>query len=161
LGTGHWWRKIHKVLKEGKALDFWGEGYRKVWARPRFEGIPTSKERVRRLMREQGLQAPTSRAIPAAPMLMMEPSSQTIPDAPNRIWGTDATQVRTREEGVATVFVAVDHFVGDAVGIRAARSGTRFEAPEPIHQGVREDYGPLAKDVADSLVLRHDHGRST
>jgi transposase InsO family protein len=74
------------------------------------------------------------------------------------MWGTDATQVHTRLEGMATVFVAVDHFVGDVVGIHAARPGTRFEALEPIHQGVREHFGPLAQGIAGGLVLRHDHG---
>ena len=81
-----------------------------------------------------------------------------IPDGPNRMWGTDATQVQTRLEGTATVFVAIDHFVGDVVGIHAARPGTRFEALEPIYQGLREHYGPLAQDIAEGLVLRHDHG---
>ena len=80
-----------------------------------------------------------------------------IPDGPNRIWGTAATQVKTREEGVATVFVAIDPFVGDVVGIHAARPGARFEALEPFHQGIRDHYGPLAKDIAEGLVLRHDH----
>ena len=32
-----------------------GEGYRKVWARLRLNGVRTSKERVRRLMRDAGL----------------------------------------------------------------------------------------------------------
>ena len=46
--------------------------------------------------------------------------------------------VDTRKEGLATAFVAWDHLVGDLVGIHAARPGTRFEALEPIHQGIRE-----------------------
>jgi hypothetical protein len=37
---------------------FHGEGYRKVWARLRHQGIFTAAERVRRLMREHHLQAP-------------------------------------------------------------------------------------------------------
>jgi putative transposase len=41
---------------------FHGEGYRKVWARLRHAGLRTSKERVRRLMRENGLQATAGRA---------------------------------------------------------------------------------------------------
>jgi hypothetical protein len=43
---------IRRILTES---PFHGEGYRKVWARLRYQGIRTSKERVRRLMREQGL----------------------------------------------------------------------------------------------------------
>ncbi|RMG38750.1 MAG: IS3 family transposase, partial [Gammaproteobacteria bacterium] len=33
-----------------------------------------------------------------------------------------------------------------------------FEALEPIYQGIRHHYGPLAEGVAKGLVLRHDHG---
>jgi hypothetical protein len=61
------------------------------------------------------------------------------------MWGTDATQVYTRKEGLATVFVAVDHFVSDVVGLHATRPGTRFEALEPIHQGIGEHGGPPAE----------------
>ena len=50
--------KIRDVLVEAESLGFRGEGYRKVWARLRHRGIPVSKERVRRLMREHDLQAP-------------------------------------------------------------------------------------------------------
>ena len=41
-----------------EASPFHGEGYRKAWAKLRVEGIRTSQERVRRLMREHALQAP-------------------------------------------------------------------------------------------------------
>ena len=39
------------------ASPFHGEGYRKIWAKLRFQGVRTSKDRVRLLMRENGLQA--------------------------------------------------------------------------------------------------------
>ena len=44
---------------------FPGEGYRKVWARLRHAGLRTSRERVRRLRRENGL-APAARAATTA-----------------------------------------------------------------------------------------------
>ena len=147
--------RIREVLSEAEALGFRGEGYRKVWARLRHRGIPASKERVRRLMREHDLQAPHRAGHDRGPRVH---DGTIIPDGLNRMWGTDATQVQTRLEGTATVFVAIDHFVGDVVGIHAARPGTRFEALEPIYQGLREHYGPLAQDIAEGLVLRHDHG---
>ncbi len=147
--------KIREVLNEAEALGFRGEGYRKVWARLRHRGVPTSKEWVRRLMREHGLQAPHRTGHDRGPRVH---DGTIIPDAPNRMWGTDATQVYSQLEGVATVFVTIDHFVGDVVDIHAARSGTRFEALEPIYQGLREHYGPLAQGIATGLVLRHDHG---
>ena len=146
---------IREVLEEAEALGFRGEGYRKVWARLRHRGLPTAKERVRRLMRAHGLQAPHPVGTDRGPRVH---EGTIIPEAANRMWGTDATQVWTRKDGMATAFVAVDHFVGDVVGIHAARPGTRFEALEPIHQGLREHFGPLAEGMASGLVLRHDHG---
>ena len=147
--------EIRKVLAEAESLGFRGEGYRKVWARLRHQGIAVSKERVRRLMREHGLQAPYRAVNVQGPRVH---DGTLIPEAPNRMWGTDATQVWTRLDGTATVFVAVDHFVGDLVGVHAARPGTRFEALEPVYQGIREHFGPLSKGIAEGLSLRHDHG---
>ena len=46
----------------------------------------------------------------------------------------------------------------ECVGIHAARRGTRFEALEPLRQGVRRHFGGFAKEVALGLSLRHDHG---
>jgi len=151
-----WWMEgIRQVLSEAEALGFTGEGYRKVWARFRHKGIAVSKERVRRLMRADGLQAPHRAVHVRGPLVH---GGTIIPMGPNRMWGTDATQVATRREGLATVFVAIDHFVGDVVGIHAARPGTRFEALEPIHQGLRDHFGDLEAGIASGLLLRHDHG---
>ena len=43
-------------------------------------------------------------------------------------------------------------------GIHAAQRGTRFQALEPIKQGVREYFGDFAPLAAQALTLRHDHG---
>ena len=40
----------------------------------------------------------------------------------------------------------------------AEKSGSRFEALEPIRQGVREHFGGIGEGVATGLRLRHDHG---
>ena len=58
-----WSRRSGSVLVDS---PFHGEGYRKVWARLRQPGLRTSKERVRRLMRENGLSAATRGGRPAA-----------------------------------------------------------------------------------------------
>src|ERR687898_82024 len=42
-----------------------------------------------------------------------------------------------------------------------ARSGNRFEALEPVRQGVLHHFGSIEKDVAKGLALRHDHGSNT
>jgi transposase InsO family protein len=73
------------------------------------------------------------------------------------MWGTDLTTTITGE-GQAAVFVAVDHCSAECVGIHASLDANRFEALEPLRQGVRRHFGGFAKDVARGLSVRHDHG---
>lgn len=133
---------------------FHGEGHRKLWARLRFAGIRTSMRRVRRLMRENQLLAPhrVGRAKSKAH------EGTIITPAVDQMWGTDMTQTVTVRDGPAYVFVAVDHGNSECVGIHADRSGNRFQALEPIRQGVLRHFGAIANDVAAGLQLRHDHG---
>lgn len=133
---------------------FHGEGYRKVWAKLRFGGLRTSKERVRRLMREHGLQAPHRVGRPRGPRAHDGTITTTRPDV---MWGTDATTTLTGE-GPAFVFIAVDHCTTELMGVHASRAGNRFEALEPIRQGVRASFGSYAEGIAVGLSLRHDHG---
>ena len=144
--------QIRRVLADS---PFHGEGYRKVWARLRFRGIRTSKERVRRLMREYGLQAPHRVGHAHGPKAH---DRTIIPDRPNEMWGTDLTGTATTREGAVGVFVALDHHTAECVGIHTAKSCTRFEALEPIRQGVRDYFGGFGENVAEGLALRHDHG---
>jgi len=143
---------IRQVLGDS---PFYGEGYRKVWARLRYGGIRTSKERVRRLMREAGLQAPHRVGRPRGPKAH---DGTITTDAPDVMWGTDLTTTVTTEEGTATVFVALDHCTVECVGIHAAKCGNRFEALEPLRQGVAGRFGGFEQGVAQGLKLRHDHG---
>ena len=68
------------------------------------------------------------------------------------------TETVTVADGRARVFVAVDHCSGECVGHHAAASGNRFEALEPIRQGVRRHFGAVNRNAAKGLALRHDHG---
>jgi putative transposase len=131
-----------------------GEGYRKIWARLRHAGVRTSARRVRRLMGRHGLLAPHRVGRPERRV-----HDGTITTAAvDVMWGTDMTETVTLEEGRARVFVAVDHCSGECVGSHAAASGNRFEALEPIRQGVLRHFGAIGRDVAEGLALRHDHG---
>jgi transposase InsO family protein len=133
---------------------FHGEGYRKIWARLRFAGIRTSKRRVMRLTREHGLQAPQRAGRPHGP----KAHDGTIrTDRVDVMWGTDLTSTITGE-GPASIFVTVDHCSTECLGIHAGHRATRFEALEPIRQGVRSCFGAFAEGVAGGLKVRHDHG---
>ena len=61
-------------------------------------------------------------------------------------------------QGQAAVFIAIDHCSAECVGIHASASATRFEALEPIRQGVRASFGAFAGNIASGLKIRHDHG---
>lgn len=143
---------IRRVLRES---PFHGEGYRKVWAKLRFQNIRTSPDRVRRLMREHGLQAPARVGHAHGPKAH---DGTIITPRPDMMWGTDLTTTVTTHEGTAHVFVAVDHCTCECVGIHAAKSGNRFEALEPIRQAVRQFFGGFQEGVATGLAVRHDHG---
>jgi putative transposase len=144
--------QIQEVLA---AAPFVGEGHRKVWARLRVRQVRTSKARVLRLMRAAGLLAPTRVGHAHGPAA---PAGTILTERPDEMWGTDATNCVTRGEGSATVFIAVDHCSAECMGIHAAKYGSRFEALEPIRQGVRTVFGGYAAAVAAGLALRHDHG---
>ena len=143
---------IRRVLAES---PFHGEGYRKVWARLRHQGIRTASERVRRLMREHHLQAPRRGGNAHGPKAHDGTITAEEPDA---MWGTDMTTTVTTDQGLVHVFVAVDHCTCECIGLHVAKSGNRFEALEPLRQGVREHFGGFDRDIAAGLTIRHDHG---
>ena len=81
---------IRRVLE---ASPFHGEGYRKAWAKLRVAGMRTSKERVRRLMREHDLQAPPRAGHAHGPKAH---DGTITTEAPDVMWGTDMTATVTR-----------------------------------------------------------------
>lgn len=134
---------------------FAGEGYRKIWARLRHKGVRTSKDRVLRLLRQHQLLSPARQPEP----VRSNPHEGTIvTELPNQMWGTDATATVTETDGAVTIFAAIDHCTAECVGIHAVKKATRFEALEPIRQGVREQFGAFSGGSAAGLRLRHDHG---
>ena len=143
---------IRRLLE---ASPFPGEGYRKVWARLRHRGIRTSPRRVLRLRRAQHLLAPTRQGHAHGPKAH---DGTIIPAQGDTMWGTAMTTTDTCEDGQVAIFIAVDHCSAACVGIHAAKQGTRFEALEPMRQGVRTSFGTFGQHIAQGLVLRHDHG---
>jgi putative transposase len=132
-------QEIRAVLA---ASPFVGEGYRKVWAKLRYAGIRTSKARVLRLMRAAGLLAPSRVGGARGPR---SHDGTIIPSRPDTLWGTDLTSNMTSEEGQAAVFIAIDHATAELVGVHAAKRATRYEALEPLRQGIRRCFGTITK----------------
>ena len=138
-----------------EASPFVGEGHRKAWAKLRFAGTRCGKPRVLRVMRENDLLAPQRAGSARGPRAHDGSITTTAPDV---MWGTDMTTTMTVSEGQAAVFVCVDHCTAELVGVHASVKATRWEALEPVKQGVRRHFGPLRKAVASGLRLRHDNG---
>lgn len=144
--------QIRAVLIES---PFLAEGYRKAWARLRNRNVKVGPKRVLRVMREAAILAPTRARRTLGPR---NHDGKIITERPNQMWGTDATCTMTIDDGQVTVFVAIDHCSADCVGIHAAKPGTRFEALEPLRQGIKEYVGAYGENAAVGLSIRHDHG---
>ena len=99
---------------------FGGEGHRKVWARLRHRGIFADKPRALRLTREAGLLAP-HHVGPAHGPRNHEGTITT--QAPDLMWGTDATITWTVRDGQVTVLLAYPH--SGAVLVVPKRTGIR------------------------------------
>lgn len=153
------WHSDSELLAAIRAFiagsEFVGEGYRKVHAALRFHGLRTSPRRVLRLMRENNLLAPGRVGQARGPKTH---DGHIKTERLNDMWGTDMTTTLTRDEGTASIFFAIDHCSLEVVGIHAAKRGTRFEALEPLRQGVVDHFGSLSEKAAQGLTLRHDHG---
>src|SRR5512143_1049198 len=119
---------IKQAITESR---FIGESYRKIWARLRFAAIRTSPGRVRRLMREHGLLAP--QRVRKGPDKAHD--GTIITEAVDVLWGTDMTQTVTLSEGVAHVFVAIDH--GNSEGVGTSMPTTAPTASRPSSQFAR------------------------
>lgn len=112
--------EISRVITDS---PFHGEGHRKIWARLRYKGIRSSKARVLRLMRENGLCAKPCRGARRGPRAHDE---TIIPDTIDEMWGTDMTATLLSTGQQVAVFIAVDHCSAACGGIHAAARGTRF-----------------------------------
>lgn len=135
---------------------FDGEGYRKIWAYLKYgpSELRVGHNRVLRLMRENELLSPYRRRKPEP----MDHDRSITTDAPNEMWGTDGTQVMTVDDGHVWVFSAVEHWNAECVGMYVCKRGTRYNAVQPVLEGVGSIFGSVEKDVASGLALRLDHG---
>jgi hypothetical protein len=74
------------------------------------------------------------------------------------MWGNDATSTVILQDGSVTIFIGVDHCRLEGIGIHGGKRATRFEALEPIRQGVRQQFGAVSAGMATGWQVRHDHG---
>ena len=104
-----------------EASPFHGEGYRKAWAKLRVEGIRTSQERVRRLMREHDLQAPHRVGHAHGPKAH---DGTITTEAPDVMWGTRSGP-RNLDSGLSGISIVFQAAVPKPVVPKYTTSGVR------------------------------------
>lgn len=105
---------------------FAGEGYRKIWARRRQQGVRTSRDRVLRLLRDQQWLSPARQPEPGA----AHPHEGTIlSEAPDQMWGTDATATVTDRDGTVTIFCRHRSLHGGMRGHPCGAQSHTFRGP--------------------------------
>jgi transposase InsO family protein len=147
---------VLSAIRADLARSPWiGEGHRKVWARLRvLDGLRVARKRVLRLMQENGLLSPHRQ--PPRPGEAHDGRITT--DAPNLMWGTDATQIPTVQDGKVWLFAVVEHWNAEAMGWHVAKIGDRYAAAQGVGMAVTTAFGAATAGVARGVALRHDHG---
>lgn len=145
---------LKKIREDLQATPFKGEGHRKVHARLKRSGTKVGRNKVLRIMRENHLLSP-HRSIYKPPN---PHDGQIITDAPNEMWGSDGTKVKTVDDGWVWIFTVAEHWNTECLGWHVCKVGDRFAALEPVSQAIRNVYGSLSKGVARGLKLRIDNG---
>jgi putative transposase len=147
---------LERIKAAIAASPFQGEGYRKIRAKLRAEKKPlrVSRERVLRVMRENGLLSPARS--PWRPEIAH--TGRITTDVPNVKWGTDMTSTVLATGRNAYVFAVVDHCAQDCIGIHVSDRATRYEAIEPLRRAVEYVYGRCDEQIAQGVRLRHDCG---
>jgi putative transposase len=147
---------LQAILAVMTASPFVTEGVKKVHARLRRLGLKASRHRVNRIMGEHYLLSPQRHE----PGEEKKHDGTIIPDAINRLWGTDATLFGTIQGDLLWLFAVIDHYSDEVLGwhIVEVGQGDRFAALEPIKQAVRRICGGVGKDVGDGIAIRHDWG---
>ena len=116
--------EIARVWRENREVY----GARKVWRQLRREGVEVARCTVERLMKRLGLAGAvrgkpvrTTRSDKAAPCPLDRVNRDFKAPAPNRLWVSDFTYVRTWSGFVYTAFV-IDAFARRIVGWKLSRS---------------------------------------
>lgn len=126
-----------------------------MWARLRFvRGVPVSRKRVLRIMRENNLLSP--HRVPQKPPY--EHTGRIVTDDPNVMWGTDGAKVFTIDDGWGWIFACVEHWNSECMGHHVTKRGDRFAALEPVAQGLMSEFGSVEAGAARGLSVRIDHG---
>jgi transposase InsO family protein len=150
---------VRQVIDERERRGFISEGYRKILHELRRGGlnrksVSVSKDRLLRLMREEGLLSP-NRSVKGAERAH---DGRITTDQPDEMWGTDMTSVTLSTGRKGNLFAVVDHCTQECLGVYISDDATRFSAIEAVKSAVENTMGSCYEDAAEGTILRHDCG---
>ena len=115
--------RARKLVKE-VALDHPTFGYRKVWAHLRvLDGLFINRKRVRRILKEEGLQKEVHFPRPRLPE-----TGSIAASKPNERWAADITYVDTTDLGPVPLLAVMDTCTREIVAYELVRSVGAAEA---------------------------------
>lgn len=151
-------RRLHRdeprtrEMVKNVALDHPAFGYRKVWAHLRgLDGLFINRKRVRRILKEEGLQKEMHFPRPRLPETGSMAASQ-----PNERWAADITYVETTDIGPVPLLAVMDTRTREIVSYELMRSIGAAEALEIVGRGVLGRFPKTGR--APGLVLKTDGG---
>ena len=125
-------------------------GYRRIWALMRRQGVFIGRKRVRRIMREMGLQKEAHFPRPRLPQ-----TGNLIAETPDRRWYTDLTEIETTDFGNCSFMEVEDACSREIVSWNFLPSFGAKEALSVVEKGVMIRF---AAGRADSLWMKTDGG---
>lgn len=127
-------------------------GYRRVWTVLRHgQGLFINRKRVRRILKEEGLQKEVHFPHPRLP----ETGNLTAA-RPNQRWYADLTYVDTTDQGPVPLMVVLDACSRKVVGYELLRSCGAADALWVVNQAVLSRFPKTGR--APGLVLKTDGG---
>lgn len=135
---------------------FYNEGYKKLTVRLREMGVCVGKERLRRIMKEQGLLLNGVNRERVSPY---EHTGTIVTDRPNKMWGSDIKEFHLLH-GTLYFISLKDHYHGKIVGHYVSEDKTTQSTKEALRQAIKNEFGSVSQGVCSGLdfQIRQDNG---
>jgi putative transposase len=135
---------------------FYNEGYKKLTVRLRGMGVCVGKERLRRIMKEQGLLLNGVNRERVSPY---EHTGTIVTDRPNKMWGSDIKEFHLHH-GTVYFISLKDHYHGKVVGHYVSDNKSSQSTIEALRRAIKNEFGSVSQGVCSGLdfQIRQDNG---
>ena len=139
---------VEKLKELRLRHPFWGYSRMTAWLRYR-EGLPVNRNRIHRLMRDNGLLVEQARH----KALRTSPRPKPKATSPNQYWGIDMTKFLLRPMGWCYLIVVLDWYTREIVGWNLSLRAKTSEWKEALDGALCEKFPWGARGQGLNLVL--------